>query len=85
MSTQSLSHVPLLATPRTVAHLAPLSMDFSRQKYWSGLAFPPPGNLPKPGIEPQSPESPSSPASEMHFFTTVPPRKPVILPCKHIY
>ena len=34
---------------------APLSMGFSRQAYWSGLLFPPPGDLPNPGIEPASP------------------------------
>ena len=34
----------------------PLSMEFSRQKYWSGLPFPPPGDLPGPGIEPASSE-----------------------------
>ena len=42
------------ATPWTVAHQAPLSMEFSRQKYWSGLSFPFPGDLPDPGIEPES-------------------------------
>ena len=40
------------ATPWTVARQAPLSMGFSRQEYWSGLPFPPPGNLTDPGIEP---------------------------------
>ena len=39
-------------TPWTVAHQAPLSMEFSRQEYWSGLPWPPPGDLPDPGIEP---------------------------------
>ena len=39
----------------TVAHQAPLSMEFSRQEYWSGLPFPFPGDLPDPGIEPGSP------------------------------
>ena len=48
---------PTLATPWTVAHQAPLSMGFSRQEYWSGLPFPPPGDLPIPGIEPASPTS----------------------------
>ena len=43
------------ATPRTVALQAPLIMGFSRQKYWSGLPFPSPGDLPDPGIEPGSP------------------------------
>ena len=42
-------------TPWTVAHQAPLSMEFSRQEYWSGLLFPSPGDLPNPGIEPRSP------------------------------
>ena len=40
-----------LATLRTVACQAPLSIGFSRQEYWSGLPFPPPGNLRDPGIE----------------------------------
>ena len=50
-----LSHVLLFATPWTVAHQAPLSIEFSRQEYWSGLLFPSPGDLPDPGIEPRSP------------------------------
>ena len=50
-----LSHVQLFASPWTVACQAPLSMGFSRQKYWSGLPFPSPGNLPNPGIKPRSP------------------------------
>ena len=41
-------------TPWTVAHLAPLSMGFARQEYWSGLPFPSPGDLPDPGIKPES-------------------------------
>ena len=49
------SRVWLFEIPRTVAHQAPLSMGFSRQEYRSGLPFPPPGNLPKPGIELESP------------------------------
>ena len=43
------------ATPWTVAHQAPLSMGFSRQEHWSGLALPPLGDLPEPGIKPTSP------------------------------
>ena len=39
----------------TVACQAPLSMGFSRQEYWSGLPFPPPGDLPNPGVKPMSP------------------------------
>ena len=50
-----LSHVQLFATPWTVAHQAPQSMEFSRQEYWSGVPFPSPGDLPNPGIEPGSP------------------------------
>ena len=42
-------------TPWSVALQAALSMGFSRQEYWSGLLFPPPGNLPDPGIELNSP------------------------------
>ena len=41
--------------PWSVDHQVSLSMGFSRQKYWSGLPFPSPGDLPKPGIEPRSP------------------------------
>ena len=49
-----LSHVPLSVTQWTVVHQAPLSMEFSRQEYWSELPFLSPGDLPKPGIEPWS-------------------------------
>ena len=70
LCTQSLSHVQLLATSRTVACQASLSMGFSRQEYWSGLPFPSLGDLPHPGIEPRSPAlQPASLPSE-------PPRKP---------
>ena len=51
----SLSDVQLLATPWTVAHQAPLSMEFSKQEYWSGLPFPSPRDLPELGTEPRSP------------------------------
>ena len=54
---KSLSHVSDSATPWTIARQAPLSMGFSRQKYWSGLPCPPPGDLLHPGIEPRSPAS----------------------------
>ena len=50
-------------TPWTVAP----SMEFSRQEYWSLLPFPPPGDLPNPGIKPASPESPVLAGG---FFTT---------------
>ena len=52
---ESLSHVQLFATPWTGARQAPLSMEFSRPEYWSGLTFPSPGDLSDPGIEPRSP------------------------------
>ena len=57
-----LSHfscVQLLVTLWTVTHQTPLSMGFSRQKYWNGLPFPPSGDLPDPGIEPVSLRSPA--------------------------
>ena len=52
-----LSHAQLFATLWTVARQAPLTMVFSRQEYWSGLPFPPPEDLPDPGIKPVSPAS----------------------------
>ena len=55
MPAQSLSFVWLFVIPWTVAHQPPLSMGFSRQEYWSGLPFPPPGDLLVPGIEHASP------------------------------
>ena len=55
----------------TIAHQAPLSMEFSRQEDWGGLPFPTPGHFPNPGIELMSP------ALAGRFFTTVPPRKPL--------
>ena len=50
-----LSHVWLFANPWTAVCQAPLSMRFLRQEYWSGLPFPPPVDLPDPGIKPASP------------------------------
>ena len=70
MKVKLLSRVQLFATPWTVTHQAPPSMGFSRQEYWSGLPFPTPGDLPDPGIEPESP------ALASKFFTTEPPGKP---------
>ena len=58
---------PTLYNLRTVARQAPLSMGFSRKDYWSVWPFPPPGDRPDPGIEPESPTS-SALASE--FSTT---------------
>ena len=48
------------ATPWTIARQAPLSMGFCRQGYRSGVPFPPPGDLPHPGIESTSPVSPAA-------------------------
>ena len=53
---QELSHAQLFVSPGTEAHWTPLSMGFPRQKCWSGLPFPSPGDLPDPAIEPRSPE-----------------------------
>ena len=64
---KSLSHVPLFATPWTIAYQAPLSMGLSGQEYWSGLPCPPPGDLPDPGIKP---EPLMIPALAGEFFTT---------------
>ena len=66
------SVMPDFATLRMVACQAPLSMGFSRQEYWSGLPFSPPGGLPNPEVEAVSP------ALAGRFFATVPPGKPNI-------
>ena len=71
MKVKSFSHVRLFAA-WTVAYQASLSMGFSRQEYWSGLPFPSLGDLPDPGIEPESP------ALAGRSFTTEPPGKPLI-------
>ena len=65
---------PTLCDPTGVAHRAPPSMGFSRQEYWSGLPCPPPGDLPDPGIEPES-------LRFLHWqvdsLPLAPPRKPL--------
>ena len=66
-----LSHMRLFVTPWTVALQAPLSMGFSRQEYWTGLPFPPPGDLSDPGIKV------TSPALAGGFFTTETPGNPI--------
>ena len=66
--TPSFSCVWLFATPWTVARQAPLSMEFSRKEYWSGLPFPSPGDLPSPGTEPNL-------SCLLRFFTTARPGK----------
>ena len=67
VQTCALTPVRLSATPWSAARQAPLFMGCPRQEYWSGLPFPPPGDLPDPGIEPVSP---ASPALTGGFFTT---------------
>ena len=71
-----LSHVQLFGIPWSVASQTPLSMGFSRQEYWSGLPFPPPGDLPHPEIKPRSlalqedsllSESPGKPQNQLSF------------------
>ena len=62
--------VQFLATPRTIARQAPLSLGFSRQEYWSGLPCPPLGDLPNPGIKP------TSPALQADSLPAEPPEKP---------
>ena len=64
-----LSHLQL-CEPWTVAHQAPLSMEFSRQEYWSGMPFPFPGDLPNPGIKPGPPVLQADP------LLSEPPGKP---------
>ena len=62
-------HVQLFASPWIVARQAPLSTEISRQEYWNGLPFPPPGDIPDSGIKPMSLESP---AMADGFFTWEP-------------
>ena len=67
------SRVPLFVTQWTVLRQAPLSVEFSRQEYWSGLPFPSPRDLQDTGIEP------GSPALQADSLLSEPPGKPVIL------
>ena len=64
---------PTLVTSWTVARLAPLVIEFSRQEYWSGLPFPSPRDLPDPGIEPRSP------ALQADALPSEPPGKPLYI------
>ena len=65
-----LSCVQLFATPWTITCQALLSLELSRQEYWSGLPFPPPGNLPHSEMEPVSL---AYPALTGGFFTPAVP------------
>ena len=80
-----LSHVRFFATAGTAAHQVPLSMEFSRQEYWSHipgnivLPFPPPGDLPDSGIQPVSP-------SLLHWQAdSLPHELPITVPYKLFY
>ena len=68
---QSLSRVQLFATPWPVARQALLSMEFSRQEYWSELPFSSPGELLNSGVKPRSP------TFQADSLVSEPPRKPV--------
>ena len=70
---QSITCFQLFTTPWTGAYQAPLSVEFFRQIYWSGLSFPPPENLSNPGIKFVSLASPTLTGG---FFTTESPGKP---------
>ena len=63
--------------PLTVAHRAPLSVEFPRQEYWTGLPCPTPGDLPNPDIKLMFPESPALAGG---FFNTEPPGEDVTPP-----
>ena len=65
------SYVRLFATLWTVAHQAPLSMEFSRQEYWSGFPCLPPGDLPDQEIEPVPLLSPALKAGSLPLYRTV--------------
>ena len=71
MSSVAQSH-PTLCNPMDCTRQAPQPLEFSRQEYWSGLPFPSPGDLPSPGIEPESLVSPTLAGG---FLTTEPPGK----------
>ena len=68
-------------SPWTVTTQTPVFVGVSRQECWSGLPFPPPGDLPDPGIEPMSLDSP---ALAGRFFITEPPGKPFKYGLKNI-
>ena len=71
------SHVQLFVTPWTVARQAPLFLGFSRQEYWSGLPYSPPGDLPDLGIKPgppalQADSLPPEPRGKPRFYVNKP-------------
>ena len=83
-SVKSLSRVQLFATPWMVAHQVPLTVEFSRQEYGSGLPFPSPRDLPKTGIKPQSQalqvdSLPSEPQMSLALKCSLCPRSVIVL------
>ena len=80
-SVQSFSRVRLFVTPWTVAHQAPLFLEFSRLEYWNRLPYPPPGDLPDPGIKPTSLMSPPLAGG---FFTTSTTREALYLKTSYL-
>ena len=74
-----LSSVWLFAIPWTVTYQVPPSIKFSRQRYWSGLPFPTPGDFPDPGIEPKSP------ALQADALPSEPPGKPPLWSDFNVY
>ena len=62
----------LFESPWIIACQAPLSMGFPRKEYWSGFPFPSPGDLPDPGIKPESP------ALQADSLPSEPPREPIL-------
>ena len=80
--TKSSSRVQLCSTPWSVAHQALLSMEFSRKEYWSRLPYPTLGDLPNPGVEP---ESLTSPASQVGSLPLVPPSTVVVQSLSHVW
>ena len=80
VNAQSLSPVLLFCDPMDCSLPGSSSMEFSRQEYWSELSFPPPGDLPEPGIQPESP------ALAGGFLTAEPPGKPSVhRPCAQCF
>ena len=75
-------YVQNFGTAQAVARQAPRSMEFSRQEYWNGLPFPPPGDLPDPGIEPAIFASPALQADSLPLAS---PEKPIKLISKSNY
>ena len=67
---------PTLCDLWTVGHQPPLSVGFSRQEYWSGLLFPPPGDLPDLGIKPTSLRLLQRNTHCMRIFTAEPSEEP---------